>query len=152
LESYLRKKVDLLRVLKLVAIHDLGEFFKGDVPAFKKKQRDSQIEEKAVRNISKLLAPKIKKELISLWIEYEAKKTPEAIFVKMLDVLDVLNQHLIANISTWSPIEMEFNLDRQQEKFFIKEPEILDIYNEINKALVLKVGCYQKNRKRNRIK
>lgn len=135
----LNTKVDLLRVLELVAVHDLGEIVTGDVPAFAARDGKYEAEKEAVEKITQTLPPARQKAIFALWQEYEERKTKEALFVKMLDVTDVINQHLVADISTWSKEELTFNLNRNSEAYFQAEPLMLALYNSIHEELEKKV-------------
>lgn len=137
------KKVNLTKVLKMISVHDLGEAITGDIPAFSPNHSTKHGEEKeAIKKIAAGLPSVPNKEIVSLYEEYEAKQTAEALFTKMLDVLDVIFQHLIADISTWSEEERTFNLNRKSTGFFEKEPFMFQIYNEIHDRLEEKVKKY----------
>jgi len=140
LSPYLKNKIDLFRVLKLISIHDIGESITGDIPAFNGKHNGKyESERKAVEEIIKSLPSERKEEILRLWEEYEQKKTRESIFVKMLDVLDVLFQHLVADITTWAEKETTFNLNRNSEEYFKEEPFMLELYDLIHTKLDKKV-------------
>lgn len=122
-------KVDQLRVLKMIIIHDLAEVIVGDIPAFEiSKKQDNKIknERKAIRKIVSSLDSKTASEIISLWEEFEERKTPEAMLAKACDKFDVLLQHLNTDIKTWdkgdykqNPYDSEyrFNFDNFIRKF-----------------------------------
>ena len=140
LASKLKSHINLSRALKMIIVHDLVEAITGDIPAFNGRHiRKSTEEEKAMRVIQSQLPKETGEEITRLWEEYQTKKTKEAIFVKMLDILDVLNQHLISDLSTWSKTEFKFNLNRKGEKYFLDEPCLYALYNQLNKELVKKV-------------
>lgn len=128
----------------MLIIHDLGEALTGDIPAFIKSPNKHQLEKKAFSKITKSLTKHTRDEIISLWKEFEERKSSEAVFAKMLDVIDVLNQHLIADISTWSEIEFEFNADLASEKYFLHESLLHQMYLELNKRLKQKIADYKK--------
>lgn len=136
----LEHKVDLLRVFELIAVHDLGEIVTGDIPAFAARDGKYAAEKEAVEKVTQTLSPERQKEIFALWQEYEERQTKEALFVKMLDVIDVVNQHLVADLSTWSKEEWTFNLNRHSEKYFQAEPSMLALYNSIHDELEKKVG------------
>lgn len=144
LHPYLQNPVDLTKSLKMLIIHDLGEALTGDIPAFIKSPNKHQLEKKAFSKITKSLTKHTRDEIISLWKEFEERKSSEAVFAKMLDVIDVLNQHLIADISTWSEIEFEFNADLASEKYFLHESLLHQMYLELNKRLKQKIADYKK--------
>lgn len=104
-------EIDISKVIRMVIVHDFGEVYEGDIPKFKK-QPPNKVgkEEKAVRKLVRPLPSDIQKEIISLWLEFHKNKTPEAKLAKILDGLEVLIQHNEANLSTWDPVEYDFNL------------------------------------------
>ena len=102
----IKVKVDLLKVLKMVTIHDLAEAVTGDIPAHEisvrnRKENKYKAEQKALKSIVSGL-PKIKaREIINFWEEIEENKTAEAKFAHSLDKMEVVMQHNLADISTW---------------------------------------------------
>ena len=92
--------VDVARLLKICIVHDLGEAIGGDVPAPEQARRAAAGEAgKAADERRDLLAlvaplpPAIREELVALWDEYEAARTPEARLAKALDKLETILQH-----------------------------------------------------------
>jgi putative hydrolase of HD superfamily len=87
--------VDLLRLLKMCVVHDLGEALGGDVPA----PAQSEVSGKAAQERSDLiqllepLSPALRREILELWDAYEAAQTREAILAKGLDKLETILQH-----------------------------------------------------------
>jgi len=93
-------EVDFARLVKICIVHDLGEALGGDVPA--PEQARSAAEGKPAkaaderRDLLALLEPlpePLRAEIIELWDEYEAAKTPEARLAKALDKLETILQH-----------------------------------------------------------
>jgi putative hydrolases of HD superfamily len=87
--------VDMLKLLKLCIIHDLGEAISGDIPAIYQTAGAPKAEQER-RDLLQLLTPlpdAIQQEITSLWDEYEAAATPEAQAAKALDKLETLLQH-----------------------------------------------------------
>jgi len=108
----LDKKVDLLKVMKMVTVHDLAEAITGDIPAFEVSTRQKSKYSNEKKALEKLMSkfPKNKsKEIISLWNEFEENSTPEAIFSNSLDKIEVLMQHNVADISTWEQGDFDSN-------------------------------------------
>jgi putative hydrolase of HD superfamily len=104
LSDKLNKKIDLLKVLKMLTIHDLAESVTGDIPAWEVsvRQNNKHKQEKKVFSAMVSKLPKNNaKEIISLWEEFEENKTKEAKFANSLDKVEVVLQHNIADISTW---------------------------------------------------
>jgi putative hydrolase of HD superfamily len=93
--------LDLLKVLKLCVVHDLGEAINGDIPAISQAAYPDKSERER-RDLLTLMAPLqspglqstgLHGELLALWDEYEAAATPEAQAVKALDKLETMLQH-----------------------------------------------------------
>ncbi len=96
---------DMDKVIRMCLIHDLGEAFTGDIPAFLKNPDDSGKESDIFRNWAAGLPQDIAPVITSLWDEMEAQKTREARIYKALDKLEALIQHNEADIKTWLPLE-----------------------------------------------
>jgi putative hydrolase of HD superfamily len=79
--------LDVLRILKMVLIHDLVEVDAGDTFAYDTKNMADQHEReaKAADRIFGLLPPDQTTEFRALWDEFEAKQTPEAKFAAACD-------------------------------------------------------------------
>lgn len=89
----------------MIIVHDLAEAVVGDIPAFEisKRQNDKlENEKRAIREITSSLENKnLANEIISLWEEFEERRTAEAMLAKACDKFDVLLQHLNTDIKTW---------------------------------------------------
>ncbi len=110
LHRHLEIPVDLEKTLKMILIHDLIEAEAGDIPFFEVSERKSnkvQLEQRAIENIKHLLQNETGNEIYDLWYEFEAAQTNEAKFAKAIDNLEVQQQHNLASLSTWEPIEYE---------------------------------------------
>ncbi len=79
--------LDLLRILKMVLIHDLVEIDAGDTFAYDTKAMSNQHEReaKAAERIFGLLPADQAMEFRQLWDEFEARATPEAKFATACD-------------------------------------------------------------------
>jgi len=79
--------LDILRVLKMVLIHDLVEIDAGDTFAYDTKNMADQHEReaRAATRIFGLLPPDQTVEFRALWDEFEERKTPEARFAAACD-------------------------------------------------------------------
>jgi len=104
LSDKLDNKIDLLKVMKMVTVHDLAESITGDIPAHEvsaRRKNKHEKEEKAFKDLVIDLPKEKADEIISLWEEFEKKETSEAKFAQSLDKLEVVMQHNVADISTW---------------------------------------------------
>ena len=109
-------KADMDKVIKMCLIHDMGEAFTGDVPAFYK-DASHEHREKALldRWVFSLPEPYCT-EFRELYAEMAALQTLEAKIYKAIDNLEAVIQHNISDISTWIPLEYELNLTYGNDK------------------------------------
>ncbi len=79
--------LDVLRVLKMLIVHDLVEIDAGDTFAYDTAAMAGQHEREAIAadRIFGLLPPDQAREFRALWDEFEAKATPEAKFATACD-------------------------------------------------------------------
>lgn len=104
LSEHSREPVDLLRVLKMLLIHDLVEIDAGDTFAYDKVAAASQVERelKAADRIFALLPHDQAKDFRALWDEFELKATNEARFANAMDRLQPLLHNFFTDGGTWS--------------------------------------------------
>ncbi|HSQ40743.1 MAG TPA: HD domain-containing protein [Fibrobacteraceae bacterium] len=88
--------VDLLRVMKMLIIHDIVEIDAGDTFLYDKQGNldKEERETRAAKRIFGLLPETQCEELISLWREFDARETADAQFAAALDSLHPLMNHL----------------------------------------------------------
>ncbi|EHH69463.1 HD domain-containing protein [Gluconobacter morbifer] len=87
--------IDLLKLLKICIIHDLGEAIHGDIPAISvlASANKSVQEREDLLVIMESLPISLRDEFLSLWDEYEAASTPEARLAKAFDKIETISQH-----------------------------------------------------------
>lgn len=100
-------EADMNKVIKMCLIHDLGECFTGDIPTFKKTEKDEQKEEQLLREWVDQLPMPFQKEMADLYAEMEERKTVEAKIYKALDNLEAVLQHNESDLATWEDHEYE---------------------------------------------
>lgn len=104
-------QADMDKVIRMCILHDFGEAFTGDIPAFLKSEQDSHAERDQVsRWISHLPQP-FAGELEELFQEMEGLETVESRIYKALDKMEAVIQHNEADISTWLPLEYELQMN-----------------------------------------
>ena len=103
-------QADLLKLLKMCLIHDLGECFTGDIPAFDKTEEHEELEERLLGEWIDTMPEPIRSEWKVLFAEMNARQTLEAKIFKALDNLEAVIQHNESDISTWLDKEYEMNL------------------------------------------
>ncbi len=100
---------DMDKVVDMCLIHDLGECFTGDIPAFVKTEKDRRTEDDLLEQWVESLPEGISSGLKELYREMDAQETEEAKIYKALDKLEALIQHNESPLSTWSENEYELN-------------------------------------------
>ncbi len=103
LAEHAAEEVDVLRVMKMVVLHDVVEIDAGDTFAFDPDaHHDKEDRERAAaERIFGLLPGDQAAELRALWDEFEARRTPDARYANALDRLaGVLQNHLNGG-GTW---------------------------------------------------
>jgi 5'-deoxynucleotidase YfbR-like HD superfamily hydrolase len=103
LAEYAGEAVDLLRVLKMVLLHDIveidaGDTFVYDVEAVATRR---EREERAAERIFGLLPPDQRDEFRAIWEEFEAQETAEARFAGALDRLQPLLHNYHTQGGAW---------------------------------------------------
>lgn len=107
--------VDINRVIRMLLIHDLVEIDVGDVPIHSQNgQAHASVETqaaeaKAADRIFGLLPPDLRDDLRLLWEEFEAAKTPDALFAKSLDRVQPVMANLMSGGGTWATYNVTFD-------------------------------------------
>lgn len=135
IEPHLPQKVDTVKMLKMIIIHDLVEADATDIPAFetmnnvelKAMKRENEI--KAIERIRDTLGGQEGQILHDLWFEFEDKETYEAKVANALDKLEAQIQHNEADIDTWLPVEHEMTFMLNQHTDF--DPVLTELKNLI---------------------
>lgn len=96
-----RSDIDLLKVVKMLLVHDIIEIDAGDVFAYDEDEEREEREKKAGRRIFGLLPKDQAEELYQLWREFEERQTPEAHYAASLDRLLPLVQNYLTGGYTW---------------------------------------------------
>ena len=98
---------DMDKVIRMCLLHDMGEAFTGDIPAFLKTDADAGKESALLEAWFRSLPSEIGTEYGALWREMEALETPEAKTYQALDKLEAVISHNESDISTWLPLEYD---------------------------------------------
>ena len=102
--------LDMNKVLKMCLIHDLGEAMTGDIPVFDKTEQDEKKETDLLTSWVSTLPEPYHKELSALYQEMNELQTDEARLYKALDQLEAVDQHNLADLSTWEDHEYELQM------------------------------------------
>ena len=127
LSEYSDHKIDLLKVIKMVLIHDIVEIDAGDTFLYDKlKSHDNTEEEKkCAERIFGILPEKQATEFIEIWSEFENGTSNEAKFAKSLDNLEPILQNASNNGGTWKEFEVDYETVFQKKKVIKKGSEKL---------------------------
>lgn len=103
LSEHASQKVDVLKVISMVLIHDLVEIDAGDTYAYDIEGNRSkrQREEKAADRIFRLLPKDQAVYIRELWEEFEQGMTPEAKFANALDRVQPIMLNDASNGRAW---------------------------------------------------
>ncbi|MDP2188006.1 MAG: HD domain-containing protein [Sphingobacteriaceae bacterium] len=103
LQEHAHEPIDLLRVIKMLLIHDIVEIDAGDTFFFDpaRAPQQSQAEEAAAERIFGLLPADQKAAFRAIWMEFEAGTTPEAKYAKAIDRIEPVFQNLSNGGGTW---------------------------------------------------
>lgn len=103
LSEYANEKIDVLKTVTMILLHDVVEIDAGDTYAYdeagKKTQRSR--EELAAKRIYGMLPEDQNQNLLELWEEFEEAKTPEARFARAMDHIQPLMLNDATNGKSW---------------------------------------------------
>lgn len=103
LAGHANEQIDILKVVKMVLIHDLVEIDAGDTFIYDTQKNHTNTDEErlAAERIFGLLPEAQAKEMIEIWEEFEATETAEAKFARSMDRLEPLLQNSSNQGGTW---------------------------------------------------
>jgi putative hydrolase of HD superfamily len=110
--------IDVLKVIKMVLIHDIVEIDAGDTFIYDplKSHTNTDNERIAAKRIFGLLPKEQADELIAIWEEFETGVTNEAKFAKSMDRFEPLLQNTSNNGGTWKEFDVEYNKVYEKKK------------------------------------
>lgn len=118
LSEYANEKIDVLKTVTMLLIHDIVEIDAGDTYAYDEeaKKTQKQREEKAADRIYGLLPQDLQEKMCALWEEFEAQKTPEARFARTMDNIQPLMLNAATDGKAWVEhgVHLEQILQRNQ--------------------------------------
>ncbi len=118
LAEHANTEVNLLRVLKMLLVHDIVEIDAGDTFCYDVAGNETKAEREtlAARRIFGLLPDDQREELHGLWEEFEARQTPEAKYAAALDRLMPLLHNYHTQGRSWREhgVTRELVLDRNR--------------------------------------
>lgn len=110
LSAHSDKPIDVLKVVKMVLIHDIVEIDAGDVFIYDTVKNHTNTDEEllAAQRIFGLLPKEQAEEFIAIWQEFEDGKTDEAKFAKTMDRFEPLLQNTSNNGGTWKEFDVPY--------------------------------------------
>lgn len=118
LAEHIEEKVDLLKVMKMVLMHDIVEIDAGDTYCYDEQAKldKGEREEKCAERIFTMLPEDQAQEMFALWEEFEQMETPEARYAAALDRLQPVLLNYTANGLSWKnhDISVEQVIERNQ--------------------------------------
>jgi putative hydrolases of HD superfamily len=140
--------IDILKVLKMVLIHDIVEIDAGDTFLYDTTKNHSNTDEErlAAKRIFGLLPAKQAEEFIAIWEEFEEEETGEAKFARTLDRLEPLLQNFSNKGGTWTEFKIDYQKVYDKKKSMKNGSEKIWEYAEelLNKSL--EIGILKKSK------
>ena len=134
LAEYSDEPVDVLKTIKMLLIHDIVEIDAGDTYYYDSEGYKSkrEREEKASERIFGILPDDQRDEMISLWNEFEERKTPESKFANVLDHVQPLTLNYRKHGIAWKEHGIHKNQVLERNSYMQDGSETLWNYvNEI---------------------
>lgn len=130
---------DMDKVTRMCIIHDLGECFTGDIPAFDKTVAHEEQEETLLNAWVDSLPEPYRTEMTALYAEMNARQTLEAKIYKAIDSMEAVIQHNFSDISTWIPHEYQLNVTYGFDKVAFS-PYLTKLREEIKSDTLAKIA------------
>lgn len=130
--------LDMNKVITMCLIHDLGEVITGDIPVFDKSEQDEEKESEVLNSWVQTLPEPYVSELSALYHEMNQLESDEAKLYKALDQLEAVDQHNLADLSTWE--EHEYHLQLTHGETYAKCFEVTQKLKEaMNEETKMKI-------------
>ena len=111
LSEYANEKIDVLKTVGMLLIHDIVEIDAGDTYAYDENAKKTQHEreKKAADRIYGLLPGEQGRKLYDLWEEFEAQETPEAKFARTMDNIQPMMLNDASNGLSWDEHQVKLS-------------------------------------------
>ncbi len=118
LAEYAPVGCDIVRVLKMVLIHDIVEIDAGDSPAYTGIDKSDQHERecRAADRLFNLVPAPLNIEFRELWDEFEQMKTPDALFARTMDRLQPFLHNYFTGGKMWIRHRISADQVRQRNR------------------------------------
>ena len=108
--EHANEAIDILRVIKMLALHDLGEIEVGDTLHYQKSALGLDAELAAIERLFSMLPSEQAAEYRELWLEFSAQETSEAKFAAAIDRVWPCIHNFYNQGGSW----LEFNITLAQ--------------------------------------
>jgi putative hydrolase of HD superfamily len=125
--------IDVLKVVKMVLIHDIVEIDAGDTFIYDTTKSHTNTEEEriAANRIFGMLPKEQAEEFIAIWEEFENGQTNEAKFAKSMDRLEPLLQNTSNNGGTWKEFDVPYDKVYEKKKVIKEGSETIWDFAEV---------------------
>ena len=132
LAEHSNENIDVLKVIKMLLIHDIVEIDAGDTFIYDTQKNHTNTDEErlAANRIFGFLPKAQAEELIEIWEEFEAGETKEAKFAKSMDRLEPLLQNTSNNGGTWAEFGVDYDKVYNKKKVIKDGSEVIWDYAE----------------------
>ena len=136
LEEYANEKVDLLKTITMLLIHDVVEIDAGDTYAYDVEGLKSQAEReaKAADRIYGLLPEDQRDCMLALFREFEEGGSPEARFAKALDNVQPVMQNDASGGKDWREKGIHLSQAIERQRRTARGSQIL--WDEVSKPMI----------------
>ena len=103
MSRFAAEPIDVLRTVKMLLLHDIGEIDTGDTIVYATEIREQRKTEElaAVKRICAMLDVELNTEFVNLWLEFETAESPEAKFAHAMDRTIPIILNLANNGQSW---------------------------------------------------
>ena len=132
LAEYSDQPIDVLKVVKMVLIHDIVEIDAGDTFIYDtvKDHNNTEQELAAAKRIFGLLPEEQATAFIAVWEEFEAGITAEAKFARSMDRFEPLLQNTSNKGGTWAEFDVDYEKVYEKKKAIEKGSSFIWSYAE----------------------
>ena len=118
LSEYANEKIDVLKTITMLLIHDLVEIDAGDTYAYDEEAKKTQKERelKGAERIFGLLPKDQHEYFYGLWEEFEAGVTPEASFARTMDNFQPAMLNAVNNGKSWEERKIKLSQILERNK------------------------------------
>lgn len=133
-KDYANEEIDIGKVIKMLAVHELGEIACGDSFLYDaaKRAAATEKERQAVFEMTEDLPDSLRQEIRDLWEESETGNTPEAYYMRAIDRFQPFLTNISQGGGTWKTLGITQAMALDKNAHIEKGSKILwDIYQDL---------------------